>query len=305
VPSEHWGYGFGSIERTAWELARYGGILKPVHLFVALVEVPDAASRLLALRDVPGGVRAAVFGDLGPIGDGARIDWRAATALSSAKHWSELDGVTPTPAHLLIALADQGDPDVVMACDRLGVDLADARARAVAELGWSDDRIYVLECPWPAGTVDRPPLRVEELPNGPWNELQERLGHLPFGRIQHVWQWSTLRGIEDHAAWRCADRYRVDDDARYSMVRRHSDAVDQLANEKIPSVVERARQEYERELERDRSQPFGEYLTLRLTGTTRHFRGRLPVGWLTWFGNRRAGIETKWDRIRFRVTCRY
>jgi len=280
-------------------------VLEPAHLVVALSEGQGSCARLLRVPNVPRALRTAAFGELGPMGNGARSDWRSITLMSSAEQWAAAAGREATTAHLLIAIAEQADPDVIAACHAAGVDLGRARTGALNELGWNGERIPALQCPIPAGTMDRPPLPIDELPVGAWADLQDRLPRLPFARIRHTWQWGTLRGIEGDAAWRVADRHHVSDDARYSLSHHHSDAVDRRGAEAIPDVVSLARSEYEDEYELMFSRPFGEYITLRLGSRTHRMASPLPGGWLTWFGNRRAGIRYKWHRLRFRVTCRY
>jgi Clp amino terminal domain, pathogenicity island component len=296
----------GAVLRNASTLARSSGELGPLHLLVALSEDDGPALRLLTAPHVPGGLRAVVLGDLAPTGSTVGWDSDALQVWNTANQWALDDSTRVAPEHLLVALAEQANPDVADACATAGVALDRARTVAMTLLGWNDGRTLALvKSGFPAGTGDQPPLPINQLPANAWAELQARLPRLPFARIRHTWQLGTLRGIEGDAAWRSADRHHVSDDDRYSMMHHHARAVDDLAAEAIPDVVDLARSEDEDEYELMRTRPFGEYVTLRLGHRTHRMASPLPTGWLTWFGNRRAGIRDKWNRLRFRITCRY
>jgi hypothetical protein len=151
---------------------------------VALSEDDGPASRLLTTPHVPGGLRAVVLGDLAPTGSTLRWDSDALQVWNSANQWALDDNMRVAPEHLLVALAEQADPDVVAACAAAGVDLDRARARAVTELGWAREReVALVRSGFPAGTGDQPPLPVNQLPADAWAQLQARLPRLPFARI--------------------------------------------------------------------------------------------------------------------------
>ena len=148
-------------------------MLEPVHLLVALSEGPGSTSHLLQIPNVPRALRAAAFGALGPMGNHVHADWRATTVTWSAEHWAEREGRQASCAHLLVALAEQADPDVIAACRSTGVDLDETCAHALTELGWTRGHIPALEHLYPAGTGDRPPLPVDELPADAWGRAPD------------------------------------------------------------------------------------------------------------------------------------
>lgn len=140
----------------------------------------------------------------------------------------------------------------------------------------------------PAGTVGRPPLPVEELDPRAWQVLTWRQEHLPLDRVHRIDDWPALSSLEHRAAWRVADRLRLDDDQRYSLRAQHHQVVETLAHAAHPELVETREQLRRRAPE---------------TGWLRRRRSRwerltpnFMVGWPT-FANRRVRLR---DR-RFRL----
>jgi len=278
------------VIETAIEIARSsGGELTPLHLLVALSE-DDAVALLL---DTPVDLRAAVFGDLGPPGPNWHAGYWTFQPLNSAKEWAG-DEQRFTPEHLVVALIEQADPDVVAARVKAGIDLNQVRQRVLIALGWDEANVPPLATMPPAGTAGRPPLPLSELPADVWAELVDRQQRLPFERMRRTWQWYGLHHKEFRAVRRIADRRHLSNDERYSFLHYHRKEVERLGAEKIPRVVAAAD-------EADEQRPRGEWLTVRFGNRTRRWSSPLPSGWLTWFGNRRAGIRDAW----FRLTWHY
>ncbi len=141
----------------------------------------------------------------------------------------------------------------------------------------------------PAGTVDRPPLAVEALDPRAWRVLTWRQEHLPLYRLRRVDDWYALSSLECRAAWRVADRLRLDDDQRHSFYAQHHETVETLAHSARPELVETR--------ERLRERVPEAYAPRRLRSRWERLAPNFMVGWPTWFANRRVGLR---DR-RFRL----
>ena len=200
----------------------------------------------------------------------------AATSLAAAR------GQPATPEHLLIALLDQGTPEVADLLSRAGLDPAAVRRSAIAAIGAPADLppIPLLPALTPAGTLDRPPLPVANLDARAWAVLRWRHDHLPLGQLRRAGDLEALTHLERTAAWRLAARLGLDDDQRYSLVRQHDDQVGQLAARARPDLAPSA------------AAPAGPRRLPR-----RRFLN-VTVGWTAWFGNRRVGLRDRWFRPR-------
>jgi hypothetical protein len=280
-----------AVVTTAFEIGYSSGMVGPLHLLVALSESDGDAAALLR-PGVTGGLRSIVFADLESMGTGAMVDFRARQITGSAQQWAAADNTKVSPAHLLVALAEQAAPDVVDACTTAAIDLAAARDCALHELGWSHPRM--LEPLEPAGTMDRPPLPLSDLPEAVWAELRDRQRRLPIRRLRHAWQAYALCHNEDRMARRIVNRHDVSNDERYSLLHYHFDTVKGLAAEAVPEILP----------------PPGPRPGFLTSANVAHLHRRHRFvrrhfawlgGWACWFGNRRAGLRDRW----FRLTWRY
>jgi hypothetical protein len=273
-----------AVIMTAFELGQSSGLVGPLHLLVALSEDEGAAAALLRPAGVTGGLRGIVLADREPMGNSAMSDFRAVQVMGSAQQWAAADNAPVTPEHLLVAVAEQADPDVVAACAANRIDLSGARQRALEALHWSS--VPPLAPATPAGTMDRPPLPLGSLPEAVWAELLDRQRRLPIRRLRHPWQAYALFHNEQRMAWRIVGRNDVSDDQRYSLLHYHYDTVKRLAAEAVPEIL-------------PPPGPRSGFLTA--ADLPRRRRYGLPIGWACWFGNRRAGLRDRW----FRLTWRY
>jgi hypothetical protein len=221
----------------------------------------------------------------GPVGERAGYlhmqVQEAATSLAATR------GQPVAPEHLLIALLDQGTPEVTGLLSRAGLDPAAVRRAALAAIGAPADLPPIpLPALTPAGTLDRPPLPVADLNARAWAVLRWRQDHLPLGRLRRTGDLRALIRLERTAAWRVADRLALDDDQRHSLVWQHAGQVAQL--------TARARTDLVGSVPRPgpgrRAQRPGSHQPPRRPGVT--------VGWAAWFDNRRVGLRDRWFRLR-------
>jgi hypothetical protein len=281
-----------AVMQEALLFARMSGTLGSVELLVAVSEASGPAAA--ALRSEPLGLRAVAFGqDSRPLGSGSASDFHAMQIMGSVREWAVGENRLVSPEHLIVALADQANGDVVALCDSARIDLRRARGNALAVLGWSLQQVPSLAPLIPAGMMDRPPLPIADLPEAAWAEAQRRLERLPFPRVRRRSQWDALESNERRAAWRLADKHDLDDDQRFSLLVHYGDAVDRLAAIAIPQLLPRPS---------THSEATG---VVRASGRRRSFArirvGNLLGNWAYWFGNRRVGIRDRW----FRLTWRY
>jgi hypothetical protein len=179
------------------------------------------------------------------------------------------------PEHLLVALLDQGTPEVLETLARAGLTASAVRQAALAGIG-APAGLPPLPMPLltPAGTLDREPLPVADLNVRAWAVLRWRQDHLPLDQLRGPRDLAALSHLERSAAWQVADRLDLDDDQRYSLAGRHADAVERLAAQERPDLAR--------------------------GGPPPRRRGRPHVlaGWATWLGNRRTGLHNRWFRVR-------
>jgi hypothetical protein len=197
----------------------------------------------------------------------------AAVALAAAR------GQPPAPEHLLIALLDQGTPEVVQTLSRAGLDPAVVRGAALAAIGApADEPPIPMPALTPAGTLDRPPLPVTDLDARAWTVLCWRQDHLPVGRLRRASDREALANLERATAWRLGQVLGLDDDQRYSLVHHHSDQVEQLVTRSRPDLPPHAWPASRRP-----RRPGPQSLT---------------VGWAVWFRNRQVGLRDRWFWLR-------
>jgi hypothetical protein len=231
---------------------------------------PAAAALGLSVRAVasdPGGIRAEGAGFLHMQAQGAAL------ALAATR------GQQPAPEHLLIALLDQGTPEVVKTLRRAGLDPAVIRRAALAAIGApADEPAIPMPALTPAGTLDRPPLPVTDLNARAWTVLRWRQDHLPLGRLRRTSDREALANLERATAWRLGQDLGLDDDQRHSLVRHHSDQVERLVARSRPDLPPRA---WPASRRRRRPGPLS-----------------FTVGWAAWFRNRQVGLRDRWFWLR-------
>jgi len=263
----------------ARELGRRCG---PLHLLVGIAEGSDQAAAALAPAHGQS-LRTVVSEAAGTFGDGA--GYQHLQAQEAARSLAAELSAEPAPGHLLIALLDQGTPDVLRALSLAGLDPAAVRPLAAAAVG-APAGLAPLPLPplVAAGTMDRPALPVEELDERAWTALRWRQDHLPLGQVRGRDDREALGNLERSAALRVADSLGLADDQRYSLLSQHDAEVTRRTLAAHPGLGPRPRQP-------PRWQQ----------------RGRLPnvtAGWAVWFGNRRVSVRDRWFRLRTRGSYR-
>ena len=289
----HWHDDPGSavVSRALTVASDRGRGCRPVDLLAALAELEGPIGAVLRAAD--GGP---LFPDtlLRPGLRGGANGYLTAQAIGAAAQFASERGEPFGPAHLLAALVDQGDLEVVAALGATSQTSSVIRSVALRALEAPED-LPPLAMPalTPAGTWDRPALDITELNPDAWASLCWRQQRLPLSRLRRRWQWSALDSLEQGAAWRVANAFQVDDDQRYSLLTHHMNHVEALAHEAHPELVE-TRQQL-----RDRYASGA--LLAAVSGHRRWRRHRLVpnfmVGWPTWFSNRRHGLHVKYLRL--------
>jgi hypothetical protein len=158
-----------------------------------------------------------------PAVNGGGSSYLLSQTQQTARRWAGDDPLRSD--HLLVAVIDQANPEALAALARAGLEAGAVRSAALGLIGVSTDlpRLAIPPLP-PAGTVDRPPLPVEELDPRAWQVLTWRQEHLPLERARRTDDWHALSSLERRAAWPVADRLRLDDDQRYSLYAQHHEA---------------------------------------------------------------------------------
>lgn len=276
--------------RRGFQFARELGCgCGPVHFLVGMSEGHGPAAAALD----PGhgrSLRAVVPATGGTLGDGA--GYLHMQAQGGARSLAHGRGQDPGAEHLLVALLDQGTPEVLETLSRAGLDPAAVRQAALAAIGAAAGEPPVaLPALTAAGTMDRPPLPVADLDGRTWAVLGWRQDHLPLDRLRSRSDREALSHLEWAAAWRLAQRLGLDDDQRYSLICHHTDEVEQRVASGRPEFAESRRAP---------GRPAGAMAMSSLR--RRHAFLNVTVGWGTWFQNRQVGLRDRWFRLR---TIRY
>lgn len=268
--------------------AETGELCRPIHVLTALKDIRSPVSGSLAS---PLGRPFLSRPDSPPPRRGGRASFLVMQTQQAAGRLASERGETTNPAHLLLAVVDQGDPEAHAALHRAGLDLAAIRRVALEALGAPAD-FPPISVPsfTPAGTADRPPLPIEELDPRAWSALCWREDHLPLHRVKRRDHYDALCRLESRAVWRVASEFELDDDQGYSLLRHHLDQIEERTARALPECV----------AVRSAESP----VRFKTTMTT-HRRGRRRFGWLTptvgwgnWFGNRRVGLRNRWFHLR-------
>jgi len=271
-----------------FQLAReLGCSCGPVHVLVGISEGHGPAAAALD----PGqghSLRAVVTAAAGTPGDGS--GYLHMQAQGAAQSLAQARRQDPGAEHLLVALLDQGTPEVLATLSRSGLHPAAVRRAALAAIGAAaDEPLITLPPLTPAGTMDRPPLPVAALNARAWTALRWRQDHLPLDRVRRGSDRDALSNLERDAAWRLTQRLGIDDDQRYSLSWHHADQVEQR--------LARARPD----LGRSHRAPRRPVPPMVIWFGHRRLRLRalnVTVGWRMWFRNRQVGLRDRWFRLR-------
>jgi hypothetical protein len=272
----------------------------PAEFLVGISETSGSAAA--ALRPAKGrSLREVAVAAGFPAGSAGYLHMQAQEA---ARSLAASRGQPVGAGHLLIALLDQGTPEVADLLSRAGLDPAAVRRSALAAIGAPVDLPPIpLPALTPAGTLDRPALRVADLDTRAWTVLRWRQDHLPLSRLHRPGDLQALSHLERAAAWRLASRLDLDDDQRYSLVSHHAHAVALLAARARPDLAPWTPPGRGAHPDVDPPTPPGRARTLTARRRLRRPHRRLPllnvtVGWATWFGNRREGLRDRWFHFR-------
>jgi Clp amino terminal domain, pathogenicity island component len=271
--------------RRAFEFARQTGCgCRPVHFLVGIAEGdgPTAA----ALRPADGRSLRTVVAGMGPIAGGSPAAYLHMQAQQGAMSLAAARGEAVGVGHLLVALLDQGTPEVLDALRVAGLDLSAVRQAALTALRAPGDLPAIaFAAVTAAGTLDRPPLPVSDLSPDAWSVLCWRQDHLPLGMLHRRSDGEALISLERRAVWRIADRLALDDDQRYSLFCHHDEAVGDLVAQVRPELARPRRPRQATPAARARMRRRRRWL-------------RFTVGWGVWVGNRRVAARDRWFGVR-------
>ncbi len=215
------------------------------------------------------------------------------TAGALARRRSE----TVTPSHILIALLEQRDVEVIEALVRAHIDTEAARDAAFALLGMGKQTPFLMSPLVPAGTLDRPPLAVEQLHDQAWSALLARQKRLPIQVLRRPSDVAALSHIERNAAERLSTRLKLDDDERASLGVHHLHAVQQRVAEVRPDLA-RAGLAFES----TGTSMASSRVTQPLQRPHRTSRRIIPVGLHPWCINRVATARSSYMYVRLRLS---
>jgi hypothetical protein len=258
---------------------------RPIHLLAALSELDGPIAE--ALRP-PGGGPLLERPAHPPAYRGGGTSYLSLQTQEAAGDLASERNEDLSAAHLLLALIDQAEPEAVALLARAGVDMAAARIAALDILGAPHDLPAIPIPPLtPAGTLDRPALRADELDPAAWEILTWRQTHLPLDALQSPKDWDCLENLEDDVAHRLARK--LDADQQTSLLIRHLDEVRAIARRARPDLVPASRWS-----ERSFGLPQGRTVTNWIDHRRRPHILSFTVGWGCWCSNRIAEINTKW-----------
>ncbi|MGH9121261.1 MAG: Clp protease N-terminal domain-containing protein [Acidimicrobiales bacterium] len=262
---------------------------QPVHLLAALAEGDGPIAQ--ALKSPSGASLFPPRLDPSPA-RGGTSSYLTMQTQQAARKVAEDRNQPAGPEHLFLAVLDQADPEAIAVLTHAGLDTAALRSVAWQLMGASADLPPIAMPPLvAAGTLDRPPLPIEQLDPAAWAALRWRQDHLPLQRLRRRSHYESLQHLEFRACWKNASRRGLDDDQRYSLMRHHRDRVEQLAAHAHPDLVELRPTQPRR--------PTAMLVPIRSRRRRRWRRWfGFTVGWGTWFGNRRVGLRDRWFRAR-------
>ena len=283
-----------AVMAAAFRLAQCSGRLTTADLLLAAVRA-DGPVRGLGLGERLGGrvppstAGFATAGDGGPEnGQRVHVGPYARQAIGSARAWAASRGERASPEHLVVVLIDQASPGVVALLAEVGASGATLRRAALSGIGARPDHATVALLPLaPSGTMDRPPLAVDALPQGAWQLLRRRQERLPLRHLRRRRDWSAMSLNEQRAAMAVADRLGLDDHQRYSLLHHHLVAVRAKAAAAAPRLV-------------GAPSPPGQMsraVGLYVRHGDRPPRRLVRHGWACWVGNRRVALRARWLRL--------
>jgi hypothetical protein len=278
------------VLRRAFVLAAEGGDrCRPVHLLAALAEVEDSIGA--ALRPPVGGPLWERPAD--PLSvNGGGAGYLTMQVQQAAQHLAAERGESVGPAHLLVAVLDQGDPEALALLAEAGLDRTAVRRAALAALGRAADLAPLGMPPLTAaGTLDRPPLMVETLDPRAWEVLRWRQEHLPLHRLKRRSHYDALWSLESRAARRVASQLGLDADQSSSLAVQHLIRVEELAARVAPGLVERR-------FSKPRTPMIAHARLVRRRRLRRPRWLNFTVGWGCWFSNRWASGRDRWFTVR-------
>ena len=216
-----------------------------------------------------------------------RNEFYAIQAVEAAAAAATRQNAPLSPEFVLLALIDQRDETVDQMLQGALLDKRITRRSILAALGLPQD-LPPLPMPplTPAGTMDRDPLEISDLPAAAWDEMVRRQASLPIHRLRTAPNdlWSLLHS-ERRAADRAARRRQLSDDERHSLQFHHISRVTETVSRCVPQIDLHAdRQRADTGLFLESSRP----------------NGRVLAGITTWLSNRRVGVRD----VCFRVTAR-
>jgi hypothetical protein len=232
------GYAFQHVVHRGFVLAaETDERCRPIHLLAALSELDGPIAE--ALRPPGGGPLLPRPADP-PVYSGGGTSYLSLQTQEAAGDLASERNEDLNAAHLLLAVIDQAEPEAVALLNRAGVGTAAARIAALDILGAPRD-LPVIPIPplTPAGTLDRPALRADQLDPAAWEILTWRQTHLPLDALQTPKDWDCLENLEDDVAHRLARK--LDADQQTSLLIRHRDEVRAIARRARPDLVPASR----------------------------------------------------------------
>jgi hypothetical protein len=263
-------------------------ICGPVHFLVALSEDGGVAGTVfengsgLTLRSV-------VSADPNGLGQGAL--YLSSQVQEAARSLADAQDQQVLAEHLLLAVLDQGSPQVQVALSRVGLDFKSVRGPVLEAIRMPlNAPTIAMPATMPRGTGDNPALAAPDLDPSAWEALCWRQEHLPIERVRKPSQRNSLYLVEQKASRKISQERKLDDDQLYSLRSRHRHEVEPRVSRARPDLIERP------------STTLGEPPTFH-TGVrrARRFPPRFlnfTVGWGTWFRNRQVGLNYRWFRLR-------
>jgi hypothetical protein len=260
-----------------------------VHFLVGIADGDGSAAA--ALRPADGRSMRTVVTAMGRVGDGAPAGYLHMQAQRGARSLAAARGEPARVEHLLVALLDQGTPEVLDALSLAGLEPAAVRRAALAALGAPGDLPAITFAPVSAaGTHDRPALPPSDLNPRAWGVLRWRQDHLPIGLLRRPSDAEALVHLERAAVMRVADRLALEDDQRFSLLRHHEQAVGERVSQARPALARHPPHERAPHERRPRA---------RALMRRRRYRWlRVTTGWGVWVGNRRMAARDRWFRLR-------
>jgi hypothetical protein len=191
---------YGQVLHRAFCIAtEHDAKCRPIHMLAALSEMDGPIGESLR----PGGGPLLPRPPGVPEARGGGASYLCMQVQEATADFAAGRGEDRSPAHQLVALIDQGDPEALSLLGRSGIDRGIVRRVALAELGVPADLPAIaMPSPVPAGYMDRPILTEPELDSRAWKVLTWRQEHLPLDALRTSHDWECLCDLEDEAVHR-------------------------------------------------------------------------------------------------------